>query len=34
MLTGMDQKFGVTSSAQRATNRRGFDELGPSANYG
>ena len=34
MLTGVDQKFGVTSSAQGATNRRGFDELRPSADYG
>jgi hypothetical protein len=30
----MDQEFGVTSGAQGATNRRGFDELRPGADYG
>jgi hypothetical protein len=34
MLTGVDQEFSVTSGAQGATNRRGFDELRPSADYG
>jgi hypothetical protein len=34
VLTGVDQKFGVTGGAQGATNGRGFDELGPGADYG
>jgi hypothetical protein len=34
MLTGVDQEFGVSSGAQGATNRGGFDELRPSADYG
>jgi hypothetical protein len=34
MLTGVDQEFGVTRGAQSTTNRRRFDELRPSADYG